>query len=135
MEATNLYKNLNNIFEDLYHLYDETIANVDYMATNNTYIENCVIQFTDSFRVECEWDMTDDERQECGEIYFEAGHNDVDAVYYPFDSKNNEIDSVNIRQNLNIWRKLLECIKLFTKEKKYLNKVTELKEKIRNLKY
>jgi hypothetical protein len=131
MEATTLYKNLNDIFEELYHLFDETIANPEYMS--NSYVEDCVIKFTESIRIDCEWDMTDEEREGSGKTYFEAGHNDVDAVYYPFDPTKTEIDLVNIKRTLKIWKNYLECIKYYSTDNKFIEQSNDLEQRIRNL--
>jgi len=133
MEATTIYKKLNDIFEELYRLFDETISNPEYMS-NKPDVENCVIQFTDAIRIDCEWDMTDEERDGSGTIYFESGHNDVNAVYYPFDSTKTDIDLVSIQHTLNIWKKTLECIQHNSKRHKHFEKAVELNQKIKHLK-
>lgn len=132
MDSTSIHKNLNEIFEELYHLFNETIANPEYMI-NNQNIENCVIQFTDTIRVDCEWDMTVEERQELWDKYFESGHNGVNAVFYPFDSNSTEIDPNKINETLTVWRKTLDCIRDYSNRRKYYEKAIELKKKIKNL--
>jgi len=131
MEATTLYKNLNDIFEELYYLFDETNANPEYMS--KPYVEDCVIKFTDTIRIDCEWEMTDEEREGSGKTYFEAGHNDVDAVYYPFDPTKTEIDLVNIKRTLKIWQNTLECIKYYSIDNKFIEQANDLEQRIRNL--
>lgn len=132
MEATTIYKTLNDIFEELYHLFDETIANPEYV--NNSYeVEKCIVAFTNDIRIECEWDMTDDEREEAGLLYFEAGHNDVDAVYYPFDTTKTEIDLVNIKRSLKIWKNTLASIKYYSTDNKFIEKANEIEKRIKNL--
>jgi hypothetical protein len=51
-------------------LFDETIANPEYMS--NPYVEDCVIKFTESIRIDCEWDMTDEEREQSQSVVVAA---------------------------------------------------------------
>jgi hypothetical protein len=132
MEATTIYKTLNDIFEELYHLFDKTISNPEY--TNNSYeSENCIAAFTHNLTIVCEWDLTDEEREGSGVLYFEAGRNDVDAVYYPFDLTKTEIDLDNINRTLKIWKNTLECIKYYSTDNKFIEKANDIEQRIRNL--
>lgn len=133
MEATTVYKQLNNIFEELYYLFDESIMNTEYM--NNPAIQRHIIEFMDNIRIECEWDMTDVEREGLNEIYFEFGHNGVDAVHYPFNSNCGEINPIDIQNVLGVWENTLICIQSYCKNEKYINKAIELEERINQIKY
>lgn len=132
MEATTIHKNLNDIFEEVYHLFDETIANPEYVSYNHN-IDICILAFTRNLTILCEWDLTDEEREGSGVLYFEAGRNDVDAVYYPFDLTKTEIDLVNIKITLKTWRNTLECIKSYSTDNKYIEQANKLQQKIKNL--
>ena len=59
MSAT-INKQLNDIFEDVYHLFNESIMVPEYL--NKPGIERCVIEFMDTIDIQSEWDMTDEER-------------------------------------------------------------------------
>ncbi len=131
MEATTIYKQLNNVFEELYYLFDESIMNSELM--NNPSLQKDIVEFMDNIRIESEWNMEDDEREEFEGMYFEAGHNDVDAVYYPFDPTKTEIDLVNIKRTLKIWQNTLECIKYYSIDNKFIEQANDLEQRIRNL--
>jgi hypothetical protein len=133
MEATTIYKQLNNVFEELYYLFDESIMNSELM--NNPSLQKDIVEFMDNIRIESEWNMEDEEREEFEGMYFEAGHNDVDAVFYPFDSNSEEIDPINIQNVLGVWENTLICIQSYCKNKKYINKAIELEERLGKIKY
>ncbi len=134
MEATNIYKQLNNIFEELYSLFHKSIIDVpEYIRKPE--IERYIIEFMDTVEIQCEWDMTDDERNELDGKYFEAGHNGVDAVFYPFDSNCKEINPINIQDVLNIWENTLICIQSYSENNEFIDKANELEKRIDNLKY
>lgn len=134
MEATNIYKQLNNIFEELYSLFHKSIIDVpEYIRKPE--IERYIIEFMDTVEIQCEWDMTDDERNELDGKYFEAGHNGVDAVFYPFDSNRKEINPINIQDVLSIWENTLICIQSYSENNEYIDKANKLEERINNIKY
>ncbi len=134
MEVTTIYKQLNNIFEELYCLFHKSIIDVPEYITNPE-IERYIIQFMDTVEIQCEWDMTDDERNELDGKYFEAGHNGVDAVFYPFDSNCKEINPINIQDVLNIWENTLICIQSYSENNEFIDKANKLEERINNIKY
>ena len=134
MDATIIYKQLNNIFEELYYLFQKSIIDVP-EYTNRPEIERQVIEFMDTIEMQCEWDMTEDERNELDGKYFEAGHNGVDAVFYPFDSKYEELNPINIQDVLNIWENTLTCIQSYSENNEFIDKANELEERINNIKY
>ena len=133
MEATTIYKQLNNVFEELYYLFDESIMNSELM--NNPSLQKDIVEFMDNIRIESEWNMTDEEHDESKGLYFETGHNGVDAVFYPFDSNSEEIDPINIQNVLGVWENTLICIQSYCKNKKYINKAIELEERLDKIKY
>ncbi len=134
MESTTIYKQLNNIFEELYSLFHKSIIDVsEYISKPE--IERYIIEFMDTVEIQCEWDMTEDERNELDGKYFEAGHNGVDAVFYPFDSNCKEINPINIQDVLNIWENTLICIQSYSENNEFIDKANELEERINNIKY
>ena len=134
MDATIIYKQLNNIFEELYYLFQKSIIDVpEYI--NRPEIQRYIIEFMDTVEIQCEWDMTDDERNELDGKYFEAGHNGVDAVFYPFDSNCEELNPINIQDVLSIWENTLTCIQSYSENNEFIDKANELEERINNIKY
>ena len=69
MSAT-INKQLNDIFEEVYHLFNDSIMVPEYL--NRSEIERCVFEFMDKISIHSEWNMTDDERSELQGKYFEA---------------------------------------------------------------
>ncbi len=134
MDATIIYKQLNNIFEELYYLFQKSIIDVP-EYTNRPEIQRYIIEFMDTVEIQCEWDMTDDERNELDGKYFEAGHNGVDAVFYPFDSNCEELNPINIQDVLSIWENTLTCIQSYSENNEFIDKANELEERINNIKY
>jgi hypothetical protein len=134
MDATIIYKQLNNIFEELYYLFQKSIIDVP-EYTNRPEIQRYIIEFMDTVEIQCEWDMTDDERNELDGKYFEAGHNGVDAVFYPFDSNCEELNPINIQDILSIWENTLTCIQSYSENNEFIDKANELEERINNIKY
>ncbi len=134
MDATIIYKKLNNIFEELYYLFQKSIIDVP-EYTNRPEIQRYIIEFMDTVGIQCEWDMTDDERNELDGKYFEAGHNGVDAVFYPFDSNCEELNPINIQDILSIWENTLTCIQSYSENNEFIDKANELEERINNIKY
>jgi hypothetical protein len=133
MEATTIYKQLNNVFEELYYLFDKSIMNSELM--NNPSLQKDIIEFMDNIRIESEWNMTDEEHEESKGLYFETGHNGVNAVYYPFDSKCKKLNPINIQNVLGVWENTLICIQSYCKNEKFINEAIELEERINNIKY
>ncbi len=134
MDATIIYKQLNNIFEELYYLFQKSIIDVP-EYTNRPEIQRYIIEFMDTIEIQCEWDMTEDERNELDGKYFEAGHNGVDAVFYPFDSNCEELNPINIQDVLSIWENTLTCIQSYSENNEFIDKANELEERINNIKY
>ena len=133
MEATTIYKQLNNIFEELYYLFDKSIMNSELI--NNQSLQKDIVGFMDTIRIESEWNMEDEEHEEFEGMYFEAGHNDVDAVFYPFNPNCEEIDAIKIQNVLGVWENTLICIQSYCKNNKYINKAIELEERLGKVKY
>jgi hypothetical protein len=133
MEATTIYKELNNIFEELYYLFDESIMNSELI--NNQSLQKDIVGFMDTIRIESEWNMEDEEHEEFEEMYFESGHNGVDAVFYPFNPNCEEIDAIEIQNVLGVWENILICIQSYCKKNKYINKAIELEERLSKIKY
>ena len=134
MDTTTIYTQLNNIFEELYCLFQKSIIDEPEYITRPE-IERYIIEFMDTVEIQCEWDMTDDERNELDGKYFEAGHNGVDAVFYPFDSNCEELNPINIQDILSIWENTLTCIQSYSENNEFINKANELEERINNIKY
>ena len=134
MDATIIYKQLNNIFEELYYLFQKSIIDVP-EYTNRPEIQRYIIEFMDTIEIQCEWDMTEDERNELDGKYFEAGHNGVDAVFYPFDSNCEELNPINIQDVLSIWENTLTCVQSYSENNEFIDKANELEERINNIKY
>lgn len=125
---------LNDIFEEVYHLFNESIISVpEYL--NRPEIERCVIEFMDAINIECEWDMTDEEREQKYGKYFEAGHNGVDAVFYPFDPNDSNTNFIKISNFENTITNAIICIQCYCKDNEFLEKADLLEERINNLKY
>ena len=132
MSAT-INKQLNDIFEDVYHLFNDSIMVPEYL--NKPEIERCVFEFMDNIDIESEWNMTDEERSELQGKYFEPGHNDVDAVFYPFNEEDSNYNPIKIQDNINLWENALISIQCYCKDKEIVEKADLLEEKINNLKY
>ncbi len=133
MEAITIYKQLNNIFEELYYLFDKSIMNSELI--NNQSLQKDIVGFMDTIRIESEWNMEDEEHEEFEGMYFESGHNGVDAVFYPFNSNCEEIDAIKIQNVLGVWENTLICIQSYCKNNKYINKAIELEERLDKIKY
>jgi hypothetical protein len=132
MSAT-INKQLNDIFEDVYHLFNESIMVPEYL--NNTVIERCVFEFMNTIDIQSEWDMTDEERDINNVKYFEAGHNGVDAVFYPFNSNESKYNSIKIQDAINVWENALISIQSYCKDNEFVEKANLLEERLNNLKY
>lgn len=102
-------KQINNLFEKIYHLFEDAIMIPEYLNLDNHNIQNTIIEFMDDTRIEGEWDMTDEDRQGFGTVYFEAGYHDSNAVYYPF-KDTNDIDKIKLNELFDTWENALECI-------------------------
>ena len=66
MSAT-IHKQLNDIFEEVYHLFNDSIMVSENLSLNdndNRKIEQFKYEFMDNVKCESEWDMTDEERDE-----------------------------------------------------------------------
>jgi hypothetical protein len=132
MSAT-INKQLNDIFEDVYHLFNDSIMVPEYLKKPE--IERCVFEFMEKIDIQSEWDMTDDERKELNGKYFEAGHNGVDAVFYPFNSEESNCNPIKIQNTINVWENALISIQSYCKDKELVEKANALEERIDNLKY
>ena len=132
MSAT-INKQLNDIFEDVYHLFNESIMVPEYL--NKPGIERCVIEFMDTIDIQSEWDMTDEERDINNGKYFEAGHNGVDAVFYPFNSNESNYDPIKIQDTVNVWENAIICIQSYCKDNEFVEKADLLEERLNKLKY
>lgn len=150
MTTLTIGRQLNNLFEEIYILFDETII------TKNQYIKpnilascnNEIMRFMDSITIRSEWNLTDEERNGHQELYFEHGRNDCNTVHYPFNSEyghngcdviyypfnNNEtnIDNILLKANdlFNIWDDILECIIESGENPESVNKAKQLKHKL-----
>ncbi len=136
MSAT-IHKQLNDIFEEVYHLFNNSIMISENLSLNdndNRKIERFKYEFMDKIEIKSEWDMTDKEREELNGKYFEAGHNGVDAVFYPF-SLDEEPDPIKIQNTLHVWENALTYIIIYCKDKEFTQKAHELDERIDNLEY
>jgi hypothetical protein len=131
MSAT-INKQLNDIFEDVYHLFNDSIMVPEYLKKPE--IERCVFEFMEKINIQSEWNMTDEEREELNGKYFEAGHNDVDAVFYPFNAEEKP-NPIKIQNTINVWENALISIQSYCKDKELVEKANALEERIDNLKY
>ena len=132
MSAT-INKQLNDIFEDVYHLFNNSIMIPEYL--NRPEIKRCVFEFMDKIDIQTEWNMTDEERDINNGKYFEAGHNGVDAVFYPFNAEDLNCNPIKIQDTISVWENALISIQCYCKDKKFVEKADLLEEKINNLKY
>jgi len=125
-------KQLNQLFEEVYNLFDEAIMIPEYLNLDNKIIENQIIKFMDTVKVESEWDMNEEDRKGFGTLYFESGHNGVNAIYYPFD--NNETDIKNILFTVNklleVWEDSLDIIINFSNNEEHVKQAENLIEQI-----
>ena len=136
MSAT-IHKQLNDIFEEVYHLFNDSIMVSENLTLNdndNRKIERFKYEFMDKIEIQSEWDMTDEEREELNGKYFEAGHNGVDAVFYPF-SLDDKPNPTKIQNTLHVWENALTYIIIYCKDKEFTQKAHELDERIDNLEY
>ena len=81
----------------------------EYLNLDDQYIQDTIIKFMDSCKIEGEWDMTDEDRVGFGIVYFEAGYHDSNAVYYPFEDTN-DINKFEFNELSDVWESALECI-------------------------
>ena len=107
MSAT-IGKQINNIFEQVYNLFEESII-PKYLNIENQIIQNTIYDFMNSVKIESEWDMTDEDREGLNKVYFESGYHDSDAVYYPFEDTN-DIGIFKFNTLSSDWELALECI-------------------------
>ena len=136
MSAT-IHKQLNDIFEEVYHLFNDSIMVSEKLSLNdndNRKIESFKYEFMDKIKIQSEWNMDDDERDKLNGKYFEAGHNGVDAVFYPF-SLDDEPNPTKIQNTLHVWENALTYIIIYCKDKEFTQKAHELDERIDNLVY
>jgi len=132
MSTPTIGKQLNKLFEEVYLLIEDVTKTLDYKNENTKYIENEIYKFMDTVKIECEWDMDDDEREFIGDLYFEAGHNGVDAVYYPFDNNQTDIKNIlfTVNELLEIWDDCLECVTEYSENEEHIKYAQELIEQI-----
>lgn len=123
-------KQINKIFEKIYHLFEDSIMIPDYLNLDNYNIKSTIIEFMDNAVIESEWNMTDEDRQGFGTVYFEAGYHDSDAVYYPFEDKN-DIDKIKFNKLCDTWENALECIIDECKEEENVQAAEELLQQLK----
>lgn len=109
MSSITIGKEINKFFEQVYHLFEDSIMIPEYLNLDDQYIQDTIIKFMDSCKIEGEWDMTDEDREGFGTVYFEAGYHDSNAVYYPFEDTN-EINKFAFNELSGVWESALECI-------------------------
>ncbi len=137
MSAT-INKQLNDIFEEVYHLFNDSIMVPENLSLNyndNIKIEQFKYEFMEKIKIKSEWNMTDEEREELNGKYFEAGHNGVDAVFYPFNAKKSSSDPIKIQNTISVWENALIYIQCYCKDKELVEKANALEEKLNNLDY
>ena len=109
MSSITIGKEINKFFEQVYHLFEDSIMIPEYLNLDDQYIQDTIIKFMDSCKIEGEWDMTDEDREGFGTVYFEAGYHDSNAVYYPFEDTN-DINKFAFNELSDVWESALECI-------------------------
>lgn len=109
MSSITIGKEINKFFEQVYHLFEDSIMIPEYLNLDDQYIQDTIIKFMDSCKIEGEWDMTDEDRVGFGIVYFEAGYHDSNAVYYPFEDTN-DINKFEFNELSDVWESALECI-------------------------
>jgi hypothetical protein len=150
MNNLTIGRQLNNLFEEIYILFDEAII------TQNQYIKpnilatcnNEIVRFMETITIRSEWNLTDEERNGHRDLYFEHGrndcntvhypfnseyaHNGCDAVYYPFNNNETNIDNILFKANdlFYIWDDILECIIDYSDNQEHVNHANQLKPKL-----
>ena len=72
MSAT-INKQLNDIFEEVYHLFNDSIMVPENLSLNyndNIKIEQFKYEFMEKIKIKSEWNMTDEEREKLNGKYF-----------------------------------------------------------------
>jgi hypothetical protein len=130
-------KQLNDIFEELYNLFNDSIIVSRVLTLNdnvNRDIERHINEFMDNVNCKSEWNLTDEERKGLNLTYFEEGHNGVNAVYYPF-SLDKELSPIKIQNTIHVWEKAIICIQVYSKNDEFIEKANELEKRIDDLEY
>jgi hypothetical protein len=131
MNNTTLGRQLNDIFETLYHLFNYTIVTPKYLSY--LHIQKAIGDFMSTVETESQLDMSQEKREGLGELYFESGNNGVNVIYYPFDSNSYNICPFKMNDLFYTWNKALECIIDNCDDINNVNKAKILQQKILNL--
>lgn len=125
MNNTTLGRQLNDIFETLYHLFNDTIMIPKYLSY--LHIQKAIIEFMGTIETECRLDIS---QEQIGEVYFERGNN---VIYYPFDSNSYNICPFKMNELFYFWNNALECIIDNCDDVDNVNKAKILQQKILDL--
>ena len=125
MNNTTLGRQLNDIFETLYHLFNDTVMIPEY--SNYLHIQKAITEFMGTIETECQLDMS---QEKLGELYFESGNI---VIYYPFDSNSYNICPFKMNDLFYTWNNALECIIDNCHDIDNVNKAKILQQKILNL--
>lgn len=125
-------KQLNNLFEKIYVLFENTIISSTYL-TSDQYVQNTIIEFMDLVEIKSEWELDDAEREGFGKIYFESGYHDSNAVYYPFEDTN-DIGIFKYSTLSDVWESALECIIEYCDEEEHIDTAKDLMRQLNEIK-
>jgi hypothetical protein len=125
MNNTTLGRQLNDIFETLYHLFNDTIMTPKYLSY--LHIQKAIAEFMGTIETECRLDIS---QEQLGEVYFETGNI---VIYYPFDSNSYNICPFKMNELFCYWNNALECIIDNCDDIDNVNKAKILQQKILDL--
>ena len=117
-------KQLNKLFENIYNLFQESVMSSTHLMDEQD-TQDTIITFMDSVNIKSEWEMSENEREGFGKVYFETGYHDSDVVYYPFEDTN-DIGIFKFSNLEDIWEKVLECVIEKCDDDEHVNLATEL---------